>query len=123
MYSCASLNFSARYGWMVSASPPSLYPPGKSCSTNCTGDGVGPRAGLDGCSEEKVSRWHRGLNPEPSSLHRITIPTTLARPPDNPTEGSQIRCRDLEHCAAQCFTGKWIGCVRSVVSHVETVRL
>ena len=41
-------------------------------STNCTRGGVCPRAGLDGCSEEKVSCPHQGLNPEPSSLHRIT---------------------------------------------------
>ena len=83
---------------------------------------MGSRAGLDGCSEEKVSCSHRGLNPEPSSLHRITTPTTLARPPDIPTKGSQIRYSDLEHCAAQCFIGKWIRCVRSVVSRFETVR-
>jgi hypothetical protein len=76
---------------------------------------VGPRAGLDGSSEEKVSCPHRGLNPEASSLHRITMPTILARPPDIPAKGSQIRYRDLEHRAAHCFIGKRIGCVLFVV--------
>ena len=87
----------------------------KSCGTNCTGGGVGPRAGLDGCSEEKISCPHRGLNPELFSLHRIAIPTTLARPHDILAKGYQIRYRDLEHHAAQCFIGKRTGCVRSVV--------
>jgi hypothetical protein len=101
---------------VVSASPRSLYPPGKSCGSNCRGTrgGVGPRAGLDGCSEEKVSCPHRGLNPEPYSLHRITILTTLARPLISTLKGLKYGTVILNTVAHSALLGSgfsWFPCV------------
>jgi hypothetical protein len=41
---------------------------------------MGPRVGLDGCRENKVSRIHLVSNPEPSSPWRVAIPIALSRP-------------------------------------------
>jgi hypothetical protein len=57
-------NFGARWGWVVIATTRPLYPfewPG----THCTGDRVGPTAGLDGCGK---TRPHRDSISEPSNL-------------------------------------------------------
>jgi hypothetical protein len=69
------LNLGARRGWVVSTTPRPIYPrerPG----THCTGDWVGPRAGLDVCEK---SRPHRDSVPDrPSrsqSLCRLSYPT------------------------------------------------
>jgi hypothetical protein len=43
---------------------PAALPPGKIPGTHCTGDWVGPRAGLDGC---RKSRPPPGFDPGPSS--------------------------------------------------------
>ena len=41
---------------------------------------MGSMASLDGCGEEKISNHQSGSNPESSSSHWVTIPTTLCRP-------------------------------------------
>ena len=49
--------------------------PGKTPGTYCTGSWVDPRAGLDGCGEEKISRHHRVRTPNhpvcSKSLYRL----------------------------------------------------
>ena len=56
---------------------PAALPPGNT-GTHCTGDCVGPRAGLDGCEK---SRPHRDSIPGPSSrsesLYRLSYPGPL----------------------------------------------
>jgi hypothetical protein len=46
-------------------------------STYCTGDWVGPRAGLDGSGKSHPSETQ---NPGPSSPQQITTPTTISCP-------------------------------------------
>jgi len=48
--------------------------PGKIYTRN-TGGWVGPRVGLDGWGEQKISWTHRGSNPEPSSRFPKYLPT------------------------------------------------
>jgi hypothetical protein len=55
-------NLGARWGWVVNATPRPLYPRERH-GTHCTGDRVGPRAGLDGCGKSRDSI------PGPSSLY------------------------------------------------------
>ena len=40
----------------------------------------GPRAKLDLCGEDKISCFHPGLSPKPSSLRQIAIQNALFRP-------------------------------------------
>ena len=54
-------------GWVVNATPRSLYPQERP-GTHCIGGWVGPRTGLFGCGK---SRPHRGSIPGPSSLQRV----------------------------------------------------
>jgi hypothetical protein len=63
-------------GWVVNATPRSLYPrerPG----THSLGGWLGPRAGLDRCGK---SRLHRDSILGLSSPYRVAIPTELSRP-------------------------------------------
>jgi hypothetical protein len=43
------LNLSARWEWVVNATPWLLYPQGERPSTHCIGGRVNPRAGLNRC--------------------------------------------------------------------------
>jgi len=56
---------------------PAAFYPRERPGTHCTGDWVGPRAGLDGC---ETSRPHRDSIPGPSSLYRVAIRNELSRP-------------------------------------------
>jgi hypothetical protein len=47
------LNFVARWGWVVKATPLPAFPPGKRPGTHCTGGWVGLRARLGGCEQDK----------------------------------------------------------------------
>jgi len=71
------LNLDARCGWVINATPRTLYPwerPG----TRCTGGWVSLRTGLDGCGKSPL---HRASIPGPYSPYRAAIPTELSRSP------------------------------------------
>jgi len=62
-------------GWVADATLRLLYlreRPG----THCTGDWVGPKAGLDGCGKS-----HPSPGFDPRTVQRVAIPTELSRPP------------------------------------------
>ena len=58
------INFSAKLGWVINATPWPLYLQ-VTLGNHCTGDWVGPRADMDGCGN---SLPHRDSIPGPSSL-------------------------------------------------------
>jgi hypothetical protein len=58
------LNFSIRWGWVVSITPRPRFTPGeRTPGTHCTGGWVGPRAGLDAETRRKIICLCRGSNP------------------------------------------------------------
>ena len=71
------LDHGTRRGWGVSVTPRPLFTPPERPGTHCTGDWVGPRAGLDRIGK---SRPHRDSIPGPSSPWPVVIPTELSRP-------------------------------------------
>ena len=84
-----------RWGWVVSTTPRPLYPrerPG----THCTGDGVGPRAGLDGWGK---SRPPSGFDPQTAQpiVSRYTNYAILAHTVDGAGEF-------LSACMYECMS-------------------
>ena len=66
---------STLYGWVVNATPWSLYPRER-LGTHCTGGGVGPRANLDGnLSPTGIRPPNRPVRSE--SLYRLSYPGPL----------------------------------------------
>ena len=66
-------------GWVVNATPRSLYPR-EIHGTHCIGGWVAPRAGIDGCEK---SHPHRDSIPGPTSPLLVAIPTELTRSTEN----------------------------------------
>jgi hypothetical protein len=63
-----SLDLSARRGWVVSTTPRPLYlreGPG----THCTGDWLGPRAGLDVCEKPRLPPGFDPRTVQPVASH------------------------------------------------------
>jgi hypothetical protein len=68
-----SLTSALDRGWVVNATPRTLYPRDRP-GTQCVGGWMCPRAGLDGCGK---SCTHRHSIPEKSSPWGVAIPTDL----------------------------------------------
>jgi hypothetical protein len=70
--------FNLGYRWGIVSTPWSgRFTPAKRAGTHCTGDWVGPRAGLEGRGK---SLHHRDSIPGSFRPYRVAIPTELTRP-------------------------------------------
>ena len=110
MYSCTIPSTSALDGvWVVNATTRPLYPQERPGS-HCTGDWVGPMAGLDGCGKSRQP--HRDSIPTPSSSQRLAIPTELSRAHVQNRVGESSRRQEKSaQWKASCvviFTSYWL---------------
>jgi len=68
----------SRQKWMVNFTSRATLSPRKNPGTHWTGGREGPRAGLQGLENVKLSCLYRDLNPESPAPSPVTIPTTKA---------------------------------------------